>query len=200
MQPKPFYRTSSFWSLFTINLAIVVYYLQNGTGFKTLVWIYWMQSVLIGFFTFLQLATLKEEKAKDGTLESAGYSAGFFVLHFGLFHLIYFIFIFTITDAQEVFDWQLFWFSLGAFSLDQLWNFIQYKQWEQTHHPNVGTIFSLPYARVLPMHLTILLPQFFGFIPQLGLFLVLKMLADLAMYVATSRIYGRQALQEPASI
>jgi len=59
MKFKEIIKDQSFWSLLIINIAIIVYYLHYNTGFKTLVWIYWAQSVLIGFFTFLELATIK---------------------------------------------------------------------------------------------------------------------------------------------
>src|SRR3954462_12383036 len=59
MKPKEVFRDQSVWSLFIINVAIIVYYLYYNTGFKTLVWIYWTQSVIIGVFTFLELATIK---------------------------------------------------------------------------------------------------------------------------------------------
>lgn len=201
MKLREIFKDQSFWSLLIINVAIIVYYLNYSTGFKTLVWIYWAQSVLIGFFTFLQLATIKTEPDKNispaDDLKGRGCLSGFFAVHYGFFHLGYFIFIFTITDMQETFDWRLFEFSVGAFALDQLWNFIRYKQWEQTHRPNGGVIFFLPYARIVPMHLTILLPKFIGFIPQMGLFLVLKMFADLIMHVVSEHVYGKQEFEDP---
>lgn len=206
MKAKEALKDQSFWSLLIINVAILVYYLQYNTGFKTLVWIYWAQSVLIGFFTFLQLVTIKNMVPGSMTMndkpltddgKGRGCMAGFFAVHYGFFHLGYFIFIFTITDLKEAFDWRLFQFSVGAFALDQLWNFIRYKQWEKTHHPSGGVIFFLPYARIIPMHLTILLPKFFGFIPQMGLFLVLKMFADLLMHVVSLMVYGKAEPEDP---
>ncbi len=206
MKGKGIFTSRSFWSLFIINVAIIIYYLKNHTGFRTLVWIYWCQSVLIGFFTFLDLVTMK--RIKPGTMkinnepmddpsQAKGCLAPFFAVHFGFFHFGYFIFIFTITDLHEYFDWNLFEVSVGAFALDQVWNFIRVKQWEQSHEANPGIIFFLPYARVIPMHLTIMLPQFIGAISQLGLFLVLKMFADLLMSVIVTKYYGKQEEVDP---
>lgn len=161
---------------------------------------------MIGFFTFLQLVTIKNMEPGSVTLnnqpvdsdtKARGCLPAFFAVHYGMFHLVYFIFIFTIVDMHEKFDLRLFEFSVGAFALDQIWNFIRYKQWEETHRPNGGVIFFLPYARIIPMHLTILLPKFIGFIPQMGLFLVLKMFADLIMHVVTQRVYGSQDSEDP---
>ncbi len=206
MKFKEIFKDQSFWSLLIINVAIIVYYLCYNTGFKTLVWIYWAQSVLIGVFTFLQLATVRTLKSGSITFNNTavgndkkgrGCLSAFFAVHYGFFHLGYFIFIFTITDLKEAFDWTLFELSVGAFALDQLWNFLRMKEWEKTHKVNGGVIFFLPYARIVPMHLTILLPKFIGFIPQLGLFLVLKMFADLLMHVIAVRMYGKPEYEDP---
>jgi len=206
MKFKEIIKDQSFWSLLIINIAIIVYYLHYNTGFKTLVWIYWAQSVLIGFFTFLELATIKNIESGSIKLnnepvntdkQAKGCLSGFFAVHYGFFHLGYFIFIFTITDLKEVFDWRLFQFSVGAFALDQLWNFIRMKEWEKTHKVNGGVLFFLPYARIVPMHLTIILPKFVGFLTMLPLFLVLKMFADLLMHVITVRVYGKPEWEDP---
>jgi hypothetical protein len=205
MKFKGVIKDQAFWRLFVINLAIIVYYLYHGTGFKTLVWIYWCQSVLIGFFTFLQLITIKVLDGDDKDISQVkayggrGCMGSFFAFHFGFFHLGYLIFLFTITDIHERIDWQLFEFSVGAFALDQLWSFIKLKQWGQTHQLNGGLIFFLPYARIVPMHLTILLPKFIG-VPQMGLFLVLKMFADLLMYVISTAAYGKEEWEDPTLV
>lgn len=205
MKPKTLLRDQSFWFLLLINVAIIFYYYRFHTGFKTLVWIYWTQSVLIGFFTYLDLLTLKSvvpgsmemngEPVKDSG--SMGCISGFFAMHFGIFHFVYFIFLFNITEPTEAFDWRLYEFSVGAFALDQVWSFIRRKQWEQTHDSNVGVLFFLPYLRVVPMHFTILIPSFINAIPRLGIFLVLKLFADMLFYALTVKLYGKQEGEDP---
>ena len=51
----------------------------------------------------------------------------------------------------------------------------------RTEDVNIGAMFFLPYARVVPMHLMILMPQFLH-ISGNAIFLVLKTLADVIMY------------------
>lgn len=206
MKVKDAVRDPSFWTLLTINLAILAYYLYHGTGFKTLVWIYWFQSVIIGVFNFMNLVTIHNIKpgsisindkpvTKDG--EARGCLAPFFAVHYGVFHLAYLIFIFTITDMKEPFDFLLFEISVGALFLDQLWNFIRAKLWERTHQTNPSTLFFLPYLRIVPMHLTILLPGFLKGFSHLAIFLVLKTLADMLMYLITISIYGKNEFEDP---
>jgi len=206
MKPKEILRDKSFWSLLVINLAIIAYYLYYGTGFKTLVWIYWCQSGIIGFFNFLNLATVRNIKPGFMTINDApvttdakarGCLAPFFAFHYGVFHFVYMIFLFTITDSAETLDFSLLEASVGAILIDQTWNFFRAKQWEKTHQTNPGTLFFLPYLRIVPMHITILLPAFLKAFSHLTVFLVMKTLADMATYAITLFIYGKAEEYEP---
>lgn len=191
--------------LLAINVALVVYYLHYGTGFKTLVWIYWCQSVLIGVFNFLNLLTI--ERVEPGSIsinnepiknasQARGCVSFFFAVHFGLFHFVYMVFLFSMLDANERLDWRLFEVSIGALFLDQLWNFIQAKRQGQDRAANIGALFFLPYARILPMHLTILLPQFLG-LSAMYIFLPLKVFADMLMFGITMKINGAPQQADP---
>jgi hypothetical protein len=173
--------------------------MYHGTGFKTLVWIYWCQSVIIGLFNFLNLITVRSIipgsiKINDEPVVQAAQARGclapFFAVHYGIFHFVYFIFLFTITDENDKLDLHFFQVSVAAFFVDQLWNFIRLKQWEKTHKTNAGALFFLPYVRIVPMHLTILLPGFLKGLSHLAVFLALKTVADAVTYVISMLIYG----------
>ncbi|MCW5908255.1 MAG: hypothetical protein KIS94_10370 [Chitinophagales bacterium] len=199
MKLKDSLRDPSFWTLLAINLALVAYYIYYQTGFRTLVWIYWFQSGIIGFFNFLNLLTIRNIKPGSFTVNDkpvtkdsqARWLALFFAFHYGIFHFVYIIFLYGITDSKEPFDFGLFKISVGAFFLDQLWGFIRAKQWEKTNQTNPGTLFFLPYLRIVPMHLTILLPGFLKAFSHLTVFLVLKTLADTITYLITEWLYGK---------
>lgn len=60
---------------------------------------------------------------------------------------------------------------------------------------NIGALFFLPYLRIIPMHMMILLPAFFGWKPSL-LFLGLKTGADLLSYF----IYQHLSLNKKAEL
>lgn len=198
---KNIFRDSSFWSLLLINVFVIAYYLINNTGFKTIIWIYWCQSVIIGFFNFLNLLTVHHIKpgsitindepvTKDAT--ARGCLAPFFAFHYGVFHLVYMVFIYAmLTDAHEKLDMTFLEISVAGFFFDQVRNFIRAKKWEQTHMVDAGTIFFIPYLRIVPMHLTILLPKFIGVIGAFPLFLVLKTIADLITHSITMSVYGK---------
>lgn len=61
---------------------------------------------------------------------------------------------------------------------------------ERTVAVNIGSMFFLPYLRIIPMHLMILLPAFLGFRPSL-VFLLLKMGADILSFIFYQRIYKK---------
>ncbi len=54
---------------------------------------------------------------------------------------------------------------------------------------NVGRIFLTPYLRIVPMHLMILLPNILDMSVTV-VFLILKTMADIAMYMVTTRMHS----------
>ena len=62
--------------------------------------------------------------------------------------------------------------------------FIQHKRFQKDHEVDISKMFFLPYLRIVPMHLMILGPAFLGWEPS-TIFLVLKTVADLIMYLIT---------------
>ena len=62
------------------------------------------------------------------------------------------------------------------------------KKLEKAMTMNLGVMFFLPYLRIVPMHLMILLPAFIGVKPSV-LFLLLKTGADILSYILYHRIF-----------
>lgn len=195
----------SFWILLIANSYLVYKYEQNPAIFSTLVWLYWSQSIIYGFFTFLTISALPEPDVKvsertiaergdrpEGKVTYPAVTAWFFVFHYGFFHLVYFIFLLTITKLS-LFDWQFFKYYLLVFFLSQLANFIQHKLQKQKTPVDFGRMLAIPYLRIIPMHLCILIPAFLNVL-SLTVFLVLKVVADTAMYVVTNSNYQRNSL------
>lgn len=54
---------------------------------------------------------------------------------------------------------------------------------------NIGKMFILPYLRVIPMHLTILLPAFPG-VSAITIFLILKTLVDVLFYLIANNQFN----------
>ncbi len=179
------------WFLLLINSYLIYYYLQNPTEFNTIVWIYWLQSILIGFFTFIELLKVenpdeKSMKMNDQpvTKKNMGCAAFFFLFHFGFFHLVYAIFLLTGFSAGA--NAKIVLITGAIFLVESTLDLIRRRSSKKEgEKENIGKMFFVPYMRIIPMHLMILVPPLLGFGTSV-IFLILKMLADIGMYIATT--------------
>ena len=188
----------SFWILLGVNVWMVYSYEQNPQIFTTLIWLYWTQSVLYGLFNFLDMETVRKadmtgmdlKSLTDKTGKQAAHTAGwFFLFHYGGFHFAYFIYL-VIVKHSGPFDWDMYKKVVAAFLVLQIINFVQHKIQDRTRPANISKMFVTPYLRVVPMHLCILLPAFFHW-TNLTVFLVLKIITDMIMYVVTNGNYKK---------
>jgi Family of unknown function (DUF6498) len=182
----------SLWVLIGINVYLIYYYYHHPEIFTTLIWLYWVQSVLLGLFNFVDMLTVRKvqpdsikingKKSTESNLLKAP-GAFFFLLHYGAFHFVYLIFIASMKRSGP-FQWEFFKYFFIVFLAGQIITFVQHKIQQRKTAVNLGTMFFLPYLRIIPMHLTIILPSFLG-ISNLGIFLILKSVADVLMYIVT---------------
>ena len=198
---KKYFNNPSILFLLAGNIYCIWYYENHPDAFATVVWIYWFQSITIGIFNFLDLLTVKNYDAasykiniKSVKADSKGCAAWFFLFHFGFFHIVYCIFLLVDFGISSVNKMVLL-LGIAAFFLESTINFIRQKQIERTVKVNLGTMFFLPYLRIIPMHLMILLPVFFGWKPSL-LFLGLKMGADILSFFLYHHIYGKNKIAD----
>jgi len=197
---KKLFSNPSFLFLIAGNMYCIWYYQNNPGAFTTIIWIYWFQSITIGFFNFIDLLTLKNYDAGDFkinnqplTAQNKGCTAWFFLLHFGFFHLGYAIFLLVDFGIRSVNKMMLL-LGVATFLLESILNFIKQKKLEQRMPFSIGTLFFMPYLRIVPMHLMILLPAFFGWKPSL-LFLGLKMGADIISFLLYQHIYSKNKIE-----
>jgi Family of unknown function (DUF6498) len=189
---KKIYTDSGFWILLGWNIFLVYYQYIHPEEFKTILWIYWAQSIIIGLFNFADILTLQKVepgswKENDNIVSDArakGCASFFFLFHYGFFHLAYVVFIFAFVKTEGLFDFNFFILSVAAFLISQLIWFIKRKTTYAKVPGNIGKMFILPYLRVVPMHLTILLPAFTG-VSAITIFLLLKTLVDVIFYITT---------------
>lgn len=193
---KRIFSSPSLLFLIIGNLYCIWYYENHADSFPTIVWIYWFQSVIIGLFNFLDLLTIKNYTSGDFkmnnkpvTSENKGCTAWFFLVHYGGFHLAYFVFLVSQLGVRGI-DFLVLLLGVAAFFLESILNFIRQKQLERTITFNLGTMFMLPYLRIIPMHLMILGPAFLGWKPSL-IFLVLKTVADILSFLLYHHIYSK---------
>ena len=148
--------------------------------------------MLLGIFNFADILTVRKVEAnpiiingRETTQKASMKAPGafFFLLHYGFFHFVYFFFLLTMKPIYP-FQMEFFKYFLFAFLVGQIINFVQHKIQQKHHEINLNKMFATPYLRIIPMHLTILLPAFFH-ISNLGIFLILKAISDVLMYIIT---------------
>lgn len=199
-------------SLIFANIVTIVLAILGNWDPATVMFIYWAQSVTIGFFTVVSLltadtATLAVEMEKPlrerGGTEAVTprfvryyqwFLAGFFALHYGLFHWGYYSFIVESGLFGTVnFSDPSLWLSCALFFANHLYSHITYRYEGPKGSGYITEQFFTPYRRIIPMHLTIIFGSIVIFVlavagipstlPVLVLFLVLKTWTDIRAHL-----------------
>jgi len=171
---------------------------------ETLLWPYWIQSVIIGWYSARRMLSLRQFSTEGLTVndrpvpETVGAQRGmvaFFALHYGFFHAGYLGFLVGRTGDLSHWDWIAFAVMAVSFVTSHGTSFRQNLEADARGRPNLGTLMFLPYARIVPMHLMIL----FGTATMANegwhavlLFSVLKTGADVVMHHVEHRVLQRQ--------
>lgn len=112
---RPVLMDLSLWSLLVSNLLVIFFATTEHWNLQTLMWIYWFQSIIIGFFSFIRILKLNEfstegyvntatGKQMESTQGTKIFSAFFFLFHYGGFHFVYLIFLLNNLFASMVFS------------------------------------------------------------------------------------------------
>lgn len=181
-------------SLLISNILIAVYAVIDNLSVLDILWVYWIQSVIIGLFNFFKMITLKEfstegfkqiNKEVLPTRTTKISSSVFFLFHYGFFHVIYAVFLTSFSDfnfsGPRGVDGIYLLVSSGMFVISYFFEFVKEKEEVSNELPNIGTIMFAPYVRIIPMHLIII---FGGFIGMIGtVFSVSADLVVLALFI-----------------
>lgn len=90
---KSFFRDPELWFLVLYNLLIFYLYFFEGIDPKIVIWGYYLQSLFIGL-QFVSISVAKIYKSQGGLRPFSSYAfVLFFIVHFGLFHVVYFVFL-----------------------------------------------------------------------------------------------------------
>src|SRR5262249_48167478 len=175
----------------------------------TLLWPYWMQSVIIGWYSRKRILALGDFSLANtdgfdrGSPEATKRStARFFTLHYGTFHLVYAIFLWSYTTgrirgapAYHVTPLDLAFMAVltVSFLLTPRASYQRIMAADQQGRPNIGGVMFLPYLRIVPMHLAIIIGLSAGYHGGMLLFATLKTIADALMHWIEYRIAGASA-------
>ncbi len=197
---------SSAMGLIVSNLATIVWALVEGWELGIVLWVYWSQSVLIGILWFIKIFSLRDfstegvqlnNRPVDATSQTKSQIAFFFLFHYGFFHVIYAVFLGTDFSSGQIKGAAAL---CGFFAVSQAFSFFYNKKWRSSGKPNIGAMMFFPYARVIPMHLTIIFGG--GILSLFGeawaqkmtlvLFMLLKSVADLVMHFVERSNFGQK--------
>jgi hypothetical protein len=171
---------------------------------ETLLWPYWMQSVIIGWYNRRRMLALQSfstegltsnDEPVEETPLGARRTANFFTLHYGFFHLIYLMFLLNTGAKIAPLDALTFAGLAVSFVVSHGTSFRQNFEADRRGRPNLGALLFVPYLRILPMHLTIIFGSGLAGSGAGTVFLfgVLKTLADVGMHKAQQRILRSSA-------
>jgi hypothetical protein len=199
-------------SLVLANSVTIILAIFQNWDLATVMFIYLVQSIIIGFFTVVSLLTAdtdtlaaemeKPIREHGGTARISrrfvllyqGIIAGFFCLHYGLFHWGYYTFIVESGIFGTVnFGDPNIWLSCGLFFANHLYSYTIYRTKGPRGSGYINEQFFMPYRRIIPMHLTIifgsiviLILEIAGIrstLPALVLFLLLKTYSDIRAHL-----------------
>ena len=155
------------------NVAVIGIAWWQHWPLVVLLWPYWLQSVIIGWYSGRRILALKQfslegtsgfDRGSDDATRRG--TARFFAMHYGLFHLGYFVFLYAATNGKlphvpaynvtpvDV----LLMVAIGvSFVFTHRASYRRIMQSDQAGRPNIGGVMFLPYLRIVPMHLTIII-------------------------------------------
>jgi hypothetical protein len=194
---KPTYF--SLLSLLGTNALIIFLALAERWELGTIMAIYWCQSVIIGVFVFLKILDMKNfstegfrmnDRAVEPTKSTKIHVAFFFLMHYGIFHMVYFFFL--IFENYNIAFGYVF-LTSSIFFANHLISYFINRAEDSKKQKNIGTVMFFPYARIVPMHLTIIFGGAYmmqgTFQPMILLFFMgLKTLADLVMHFIEHKV------------
>ena len=162
------FKDYSFWFLLFSNLVVIFFAVKNNENVLDLMWIYWFQSLVIGFFNFIRILNLKKFstesfalgfKPVEPTKQNKRFAAFFFLFHYNLFHFMYFWFLYENTfnkaiilkdfNETQIISTSFIVFSSLMFLLNHSFSYI-YNKPKDTKKQNIGALLFYPYVRIIP--------------------------------------------------
>jgi hypothetical protein len=183
---------SSTASLIIANLIAINLAVYEGWNLQDLMAVYWTQSVIIGYFSFRRILSLKQfstenftatgDRLPENAITKWG-TALVFAFHYGFFHVVYLLLL-TDGDLEFQGSWLVLFICVVVFYVNHRYSYVYNRELDENRKPNIGTIVSFPYARIVPMHLTIVAGDILGAPTRraLLLFLVMKTVVDVIMH------------------
>ncbi|MCB9978920.1 MAG: hypothetical protein H6862_04885 [Rhodospirillales bacterium] len=208
--PRSVFLDVSLWGVIFGNLFSIGMAVFQRWDLAEIMWIFWAQSVGIGLMNFVRILSLKEFSTEgfkindhpvEPTTETKIQTAFFFLVHYGLFHAVYAVFLWEKMDLSMMGGQDILLLALCALGFLGVHGFSlahNFSRDFRQKRPNIGTLMFYPYLRILPMHLTIVFGGVFVSGEDSGaaqfsliLFMSLKTLADAGMHMVEHHIFRK---------
>jgi hypothetical protein len=198
----------SLWSLLLSNIVTIFLAITEHWNLSTIMWVYWFQSIIIGFFNFIRILQLKKFSTErliingqpaQPTQSTKISTAFFFLFHYGFFHLIYLVFLLSNSfikghgNTSNLIESKYIFITALIFFINHLFSYF-YNRPRDTKKQNIGSLMLYPYARIIPMHLTIIFSS--SLVGALPFFLLLKTMADAIMHILEHNVLKKGEAQQ----
>lgn len=199
---------SSVFVLIAANLVALAIAYWAGMSLRELMLVYWIQSVIIGICSFFRILNLNRfdpsnfrigNRAAEETTRDKVTTAFFFAFHYGFFHFGYLMFISFDRDAGAQ-TGSAAGYALCAlvFAANHGYSLLRNIRRDARGRPKLGTLMFLPYARIVPMHITILVGgSLYGGAHAFALFGFLKIIADAVMHTVEHHVLAGPPMAPP---
>ncbi|MGB1038770.1 MAG: DUF6498-containing protein [Bacteroidia bacterium] len=181
-------KDPEYWFIIFFNLLIVYLYLQNDYDINLVIWGYYLQSIFIGLQYVLITTVQKYKENRSNFPIKKHVLTIFFTVHYGIFHLVYFIFLIPMTSRIGGDNYDIISLityikgTLLALGVNAL--FLAGREFmPNTPDYNKPSVIAA-YARIIPIHILIVLAGFQKerILGAFLVFMVLKMVIDLIVY------------------
>lgn len=189
-------------------LALLIAWLTH-MSLRELMLVYWIQSVIIGICSALRILNLKRFSTENLRMNNQPVAeepaskrkvAGFFVLHYGFFHFGYLMFLSFDREPGPGGSAAGYLLCALVFAVNHGYSLMQNVRRDALGRPNLGTLMFLPYARIVPMHVTILAGgALYGGAHAFALFGALKIVADAVMHTVEHHVLAKGSVLPPAT-
>ncbi len=153
----------SAWTLILTNLITISFAYINQWAFSTIIWVYWCQTLIIGFFAFLRVISLTdlscpgvERIQKQFSLRLKFQAGMLFLAHFtvvqGSLTVVLGAFLGPVTNQNSI----ILLSSALLFFCNHLFSYVYNKKNEGVVRKNIGFMVLRPYLRLLPLFVSFL--------------------------------------------
>ena len=200
----------SVYALIAANLIALLIAFLTAMSLRELMFVYWIQSAIIGVTSFLRIASLNrfdpsgvafnDQPIKE-TAADKYKTAFFFLVHYGLVHIGYFLIIKGESGVGSSGLAGGFGLCALAFAVNHFYSFFQNARRDELGRPRIGILMFLPYMRVVPMQITIFIGGVYFVESQAALivFCTLNVAADVLMHSVEHRVLAKGSLLPPPS-